>query len=73
HFHFETLPPNLWIIAIINIHAAVKAMKTIQRSVPNGRETKSTLSAVVQYFFEGRFPGIVSDFQSWSDSGSRVG
>jgi hypothetical protein len=36
HFHFETLPPDLWIIAIINIHAAVKAMKTIQMSVPDG-------------------------------------
>ena len=31
HFHFETLPPNLWIIAIINIHAGVKAMKTLWR------------------------------------------
>jgi hypothetical protein len=36
HFHFETLPPNLWIVAIINIHAGVKAMKTLWRSVPNG-------------------------------------
>jgi hypothetical protein len=24
HFHFETLSPNLWIVAIINIHAGVK-------------------------------------------------
>ena len=36
HFHFETLPPNLWIVAIINIHAGVNAMKTLWRSVPNG-------------------------------------
>jgi hypothetical protein len=36
HFHFETLPPNVWIVAIINIHAGVKAMKTLWRLVPNG-------------------------------------
>ncbi len=29
HFHFETLPLNPWIIAVINIHAGVKAMKTL--------------------------------------------
>jgi hypothetical protein len=37
HFHFETLPLNLWIIAIINIHAGVKAMKTL-RTVQTGKE-----------------------------------
>jgi len=36
HSHFETLPPNLWIVAIINIHAGVAAMKTLWRSIPNG-------------------------------------
>jgi hypothetical protein len=36
HFHFETLPPNLWIVAIIYIHAGVNAMQTLWRSVPNG-------------------------------------
>jgi hypothetical protein len=36
HFHFETLPPNLLIIAIINIHAGVNAVKMPRRSVPNG-------------------------------------
>lgn len=36
YFHFATLPPNLWIVAIINIHAGVNAMKTLWRSVPNG-------------------------------------
>jgi hypothetical protein len=25
HFHFETVPPNLWIIAIINIHAGCES------------------------------------------------
>jgi hypothetical protein len=36
HFHFEPLPPNLWIIAIINIHAGVNAMKTLRRSETSG-------------------------------------
>jgi hypothetical protein len=36
HFHFETLPLNRWIVAIINIHAGVNAVKMLRRSVPNG-------------------------------------
>ena len=36
HFHFETLPPNLWIVAIINIHAGVNAVKTLSEVTPNG-------------------------------------
>ena len=35
HSYFETLSPNLWIIAIINLHAGVKVMKTLWRLVPN--------------------------------------
>ena len=35
-FPFWTLCLNLRIVAIINIHAGVNAMKTLRRSVPNG-------------------------------------
>jgi hypothetical protein len=28
--------PTLWIVAILNIHEGVNAMKTLRRSVPNG-------------------------------------
>lgn len=45
HFHFETPPPNLWIVAIINIHAGVKAMKTLERSVPWVRNKISPFSS----------------------------
>ena len=36
-------------------------------------ETEPALSVLVRCFFEGRFPGIASDFRWWPDSGAGVG
>jgi len=44
HFHFETLPPNLWIVAIINIHAGVKAMKPLSCHRLRANEARIQLS-----------------------------
>ena len=41
---FETLPPDLWIVAIINIHAGVNAMKMLRRSVPNAKHKAAPYS-----------------------------
>jgi hypothetical protein len=36
HFHFEPYRRTLRIVAVINIHAGLKAMKMLWRSAPNG-------------------------------------
>jgi hypothetical protein len=47
------------------IHAGFNGMKTLWRSTPNGRETESTIPAIIQRFAEDRFPGIARHVGWW--------
>src|ERR1035437_7761314 len=61
-----------WIVAIVNIHRGVNAMKTLRRSVPNGLDTKSALSALLQRLSQGRVPRLPRHFGRWPDPGART-
>src|ERR1039457_4851534 len=61
-----------WIVAIVNIHRGVNAMKTLRRSAPNGGDTKSALSALLQRLSQGRVPRLPRHFGRWPDPGART-
>ena len=68
HFHFETYPPNFWVIG--NIHAGLNTMKTPRPSSNDREATFDNGLILVREFYERR--GLENIEEHLSDSRRRT-